>query len=106
MGWKIIVILVAVLISRVTLAEEFSYKNISKRYQDVQLDEKAVKSAKMEGECLVGLKELNFKKKQKFDAVAEWTNFRSISLLEHYSPCTVLIIMEVAKSKIKNGDTL
>ena len=106
MAWKIIVILLAVLMSQVTLAEEFTYKNISKRYQDVKLDEKAVKSAEMEGECLVGLKELNFKKKQKFDAVAEWTNYRSISLLEHYSPCTVLIIMEVAKSKIKNGDTL
>jgi len=68
----------------------------------VQLDAKAVKRAQMEGECLVGLKNLNFKKQDDFDAVAEWTSYRSFSLLEQYSPCQVLIIMEVAQAKLKN----
>ena len=105
MSWKIISIFLVVFMSHSALAEDFTYNNISKRFQDVALDEKALKKAKMEGECLVGLKELNFKYKLKFDAVAEWTNFRSISLLEHYSPCTVLVIMEVAKSKLKTNNT-
>jgi hypothetical protein len=44
---------------------------------------------------------LNFKKKNKFDAIAEWTNYRTISLLEQFSPCDVLVIMEVAKNKLR-----
>lgn len=85
-------------------AENYTYENISKKYNDVALNVKEVKRAKMEGECLVGLKKLNFKKQVTFDAVAEWTNYRSISLLEQFSPCTVLIIMEVAQSKLKNDN--
>ena len=91
-----------VVFSHSAQAESYTYENISKKYKDVALNEKEVKKAKMEGECLVGLKNLNFKKKEKFDAVAEWTNYRSISLLTQFSPCTVLIIMETAKSKLKN----
>ena len=56
----------------------------------------------MQGECLVGLKELNFKRTEKFDAVAEWTNYRTISLLEQFAPCQVLIMMEVAQRKLRN----
>ena len=91
-----------VVVTQPGLAAEFSYDTISKRYSDIQLDAKSVKQARMEGECLVGLKNLNFQKKKEFDAVAEWTNYRSISLLEQFSPCTVLIIMEVAQAKLKN----
>jgi hypothetical protein len=32
-----------------------------------------------------------------FDPVSEWTSFRSLSLLEQFPPCTVLIILEVAR---------
>jgi len=59
----------------------------------------------MEGECLVGLNELNSKERQKFKPVAERTNYRLFSLLDQYSPCTVLIIMEVAKSKLDSNAT-
>jgi hypothetical protein len=49
---------------------------------------------------LVALKELNFKKKDGFDPVAEWTSYRSISLLEQFPPCEVLIMMEVARKSL------
>lgn len=65
-------LLTAALLTPFTWAEEYSYDSISKKYPDVQLDSTAVKRAKMEGECLVGLKNLNFRKKDNFDAVAEW----------------------------------
>ena len=87
-------------------ASEYSYKAIAKRHPNAQMSAEEYLKARMEGECLVGLKELNFKKQEKFDAVAEWTNYRSISLLEQFPPCKVLIILEVAKSKLdKNGTT-
>ena len=99
---KIIMLFAIAFYVQISSAEEYSYASISKRYTEVELDSKAVKRAKMEGECLVGLKNLNFRKKEDFDAVAEWTSFRSFSLLEQYSPCNVLIIMEVAQAKLKN----
>jgi len=80
--------------------EVFSYAEIAKRYSEVQLDEKSVEEARMQGECLVGLKELNFQKRDDFDPVSEWTSLRSFSLLEQLRPCTVLIIMEVARVKL------
>jgi len=79
------------------LAEEFTYDAIAKRYSETQLAPKSVEEAKMHGECLVGLKRLNFKKRDDFDPVAEWTTFRSFSLLEQFPPCPVLIMMEVAR---------
>ncbi len=101
-----VTIMVLIFISHSVNAESYTYKQISKRHPQAQLTPKQLDNAKMEGECLVGLKELNFKKKTKFDAVAEWTNYRSISLLEQYSPCTVLVILEVAKSKLdQDGST-
>ncbi len=48
----------------------------------------------------MGLKKLNFVKREDFDPVAEWTNYRSISLLEQFQPCTVLIMMEVARIEL------
>ena len=54
----------------------------------------------MQGECLVGLKEINFREKRDFDAVAEWTNYRSLSLLEQFPPCTVLVMMETARRNL------
>ena len=101
---KIILLFAIALYVQTSTAEEYSYASISKRYTEVELDSKAVKRAKMEGECLVGLKNLNYRKKEDFDAVAEWTSYRSFSLLEQYSPCNVLIIMEVAQAKLKNED--
>jgi len=81
-------------------AESFAYEAIATRYSNTRLDSGTVLAAKMQGECLVGLKELNFRKKNDFDPVAEWTNYRAISLLEQFPPCTVLIMMEVARKKL------
>jgi len=81
-------------------AQEFSYNDIASRFVETRLDSGSVQEAKMQGECLVGLKHLNFRKREDFDPVAEWTNYRAISLLEQYPPCKVLIIMEVARSEL------
>lgn len=78
-------------------AQEFSYKEIAKRYSDTQLDSRSVKEAKMQGECLVGIREQNWLSRADFDPVAEWTNIRAHSLLEQFPPCTVLIMTEVAR---------
>lgn len=100
MSYKFTFLFAIGLLPTLLMASPYTYKSIAARYPNVKLNEKMVKDAKMEGECLVGLKELNFKKKNTFDAVAEWTNYRTISLLQHMSPCSVLIMMEVAKAKI------
>ncbi|GAB1270195.1 hypothetical protein NBRC116493_34490 [Aurantivibrio infirmus] len=89
------------LLAPAAYSAEFSYDEIAKRYDGSSLGQETVKGAKMQGECLVGLKELTFKKKDKFDPVAEWTNYRSASLLEQYSPCEVLIMMEIAQAKLR-----
>jgi len=81
----------------------FRYDQIAKRYSDTALGAREVQAARMQGQCLVGLKELNFKKREDFDAVAEWTNYRTISLLEHYSPCEVLIMMEEAQKRLRES---
>jgi hypothetical protein len=60
---------------------EFSYEAISKRYKAEQFSTSEVAEAKMHGECLVGLKELNFRSSEEFDPVEDWTNYRSLSLL-------------------------
>ena len=81
-------------------SDDFSYDAIAKRYTETQLDRRSVQQAKMHGECLVGLKQLNFQRRNDFDPVAEWTNYRSLSLLEQFPPCTVLIMMEVARKEL------
>jgi len=82
-------------------AAEFSYDEIAKRYPEVRMSAKQIANAEMQGECLVGLKQLNFKSKSAFDPVAEWTNYRTISLLDQLPPCEVLLIMEVAQKKLR-----
>ncbi len=84
---------------------DFDYRTIAQRHSASALADDTVADAVMQGECLVGLKELNFKKKDNFDPVAEWTSFRSSSLLEQYPPCQVLIMMEVAQRQIRAGQT-
>ncbi len=84
-------------------ANEFSYEAVAKRFGDTQLDAEDVREAKMHGECLVGLKRLIFVKRDDFDPVAEWINYRTISLLEQFPPCTVLIMMEVAREELLEG---
>jgi hypothetical protein len=80
--------------------DAFSYDAIAKRHPATSLGTEAVSDAKMQGECLVGLKNLNFQKRSDFDPVAEWTNYRSLSLLEQYPPCHVLIMMEIARAEL------
>jgi hypothetical protein len=81
-------------------ANDFTYAEIAKRYSVAKLSAADVAEAEMQGECLVGLKRLNFRKMDEFDPVAEWTNYRSISLLNQFPPCSVLIMMEVARPEI------
>lgn len=84
----------------VSHANDFSYAAVAERFGDSRLEAQAVKEAKMHGECLVGLKQLIFVKRQNFDPVAEWINYRTLSLLEQFPPCTVLIMMEVARAEL------
>lgn len=93
-------IMAATLLYQTPVSSEFSYDKIAKRNDYVGLSQQQVAEAKMQGECLVGLKDLNFKKKDEFDPVAEWTSYRSISLLEQFPPCQVLIMMEVARAQL------
>lgn len=93
-------IVAATLLYQTPVSGEFSYEKIAKRNDYVGLSQQQVAEAKMQGECLVGLKDLNFKKKDEFDPVAEWTSYRSISLLEQFTPCQVLIMMEVARNQL------
>ena len=82
------------------LADDFSYEAIAERFRDTQLDANSVEEAKMHGECLVGLKHLIFVRRDDFDPVAEWVNYRTYSLLEQFPPCNVLIMMEVAREQL------
>ena len=81
-----------------------SYEAVAKRYSSTQLDAASVQEAKMHGECLVGLKRLIFVKRADFDPVAEWINYRTFTLLEQFPPCTVLIMMEVAREELLEGE--
>ncbi len=101
---RIAILLSTIMVSAQVTSNEFDYQTIAKRYSNSALSSASVEASKMQGECLVGLKELNFKKKNEFDPVAEWTSYRSASLLEQYSPCEVLIIMEVAQAKLKSAE--
>jgi hypothetical protein len=78
----------------------FTYDEIASRYQNVKLTDDEVLRARMHGECLVGLKNLNFVKRREFDPVGEWTNYRSLSLLEQFPPCMVLVMIEVAHAHV------
>lgn len=89
----------------VAQADEFSYEAVAKRFGETKMDAKHVQEAKMHGECLVGLKRLVFVKRDDFDPVAEWINYRAVSLLEQFPPCNVLIMMEVARAELmEEGD--
>lgn len=86
-------------------ADDFSYEAIAERFAETRLDAQSVEEAKMHGECLVGLKQLIFVKRDDFDPVAEWINYRTISLLEQFPPCNVLIMMEVARKELMEQDS-
>ena len=94
------------LFTQTSLADQFDYNNISRRHADVEYNINTVKRAKMEGECLLGLKNLNLRKVDASGSAAEWTRNHSLSLLQQFSPCTVLIIMEEAHSKMQNNNVL
>ena len=69
--------------------DAFSYDAIAKCHPATSLGAEAVSDAKMQGECLVGIKNLNFQRRSDSDPAAEWTNYRSVSMLEQYPPCNV-----------------
>lgn len=88
------------LLSPLAQANDYNYAAIAARYKDVRLKSPEVETASMHGECLVGLKQMVFVKRDKIDPVAEWINYRSISLLEQFPPCEVLIMMQVARDEL------
>lgn len=57
------------------VSADFSSEHIAARYPDVKLDTADANRARMEGECLVGLKEISFRKTEKFS-----TSWISLSL--------------------------
>ncbi len=102
---RVVFCAVLLLFSFQVSANDYTYEKIASRYSQVAMSQKDVLNFKMQGECLVGLKELNFKKNKTFDPIAEWTNYRSKSLLEQFPPCEVLIIMQLAKKKLTDAGT-
>jgi hypothetical protein len=101
---KLIIFTLILCVTSTVQSADFSYSSIEKRYSSVALSESKKQLSEMQGECLIGLKNLNFRKKKSFDAVAEWTSFRSISLLEQFPPCEVLIMIEVAYTELKSQE--
>ena len=99
---KILFALAITFISFSSLSATSRYDMVAKEYEKIALKANVVESAKMQGVCLVQLKELTFKTTNEFDPISEWVNYRSVSLLEQYSPCEVLIMLEVANDMIRN----
>ena len=97
---RILLSLICLVLASAVSAEDFSYEAIAERFADTQLDANSVEEAKMHGECMVGLKHLIFVRREGFDPVAEWVNYRTYSLLEQFPPCNVLIMMEVARAQL------
>lgn len=99
---KVLTALCVLGVSTSALAQDsFQYNDIAKRYQDHAIDSVKMSQLKMQAECLVGIKKLNFKRKDSFDPIAEWTSFRTRSLLEQYSPCETLVMLELAQKELK-----
>lgn len=98
---RIAFVLVLTFTSFASISQPSRYEVVANKYQEFALNKNVVENAKMQGECLVQFKELTFKKKNEFDPISEWVNYRSVSLLEQYSPCEVLIMLEVANDKIR-----
>lgn len=82
-----------------SLADAYSYKDISRRHADVEFDRQTVKRARMEGECLAGLNKLQFNNR---DEINQWAGYQA-SLLQQFSPCTVLIMLETAQYRTNRG---
>ncbi|MEO0973780.1 MAG: hypothetical protein AAFX85_11850, partial [Pseudomonadota bacterium] len=57
-----ILVSVSLLLSLSAVSGEFSSDAIAKRYPETAPSPARVSDARMQGECLVGLKELNFRK--------------------------------------------
>ena len=82
-------------------ATDYSYQSIVKRNPAGKMTQTQVAQAKVQAQCLVGIKKLNFKRKDSFDPISEWTSFRTAALLERYSPCEVLIMLEVVQTELR-----
>ena len=104
-GCLLLLLVVAGLWTGTAVARSYQFDAIQVRFPDVAIDKAQTESARMQGECLVGLKALNFRGNQAaFDPVAEWSNFRTVSLLEQFSPCEVLAMMDVAHERLKTPE--
>ena len=84
------------------VANTAMYSQVASQYPENALSKQQITNAAMQGECLVQIKELTFKKKNDFDPISEWINYRSVSLLEKYSPCETLIMLEVANKQLRD----
>lgn len=100
--YLIIVILLGLLPAMAVATE--SYAEIASRYPANALDQSRVQYARMQGDCLASIKGLNFKRLDHFDPIAEWSSLRSLSLLEQFPPCEVLIMLTVAQQKLRTQE--
>ncbi len=98
---KLLIASLALFTSSVFAEPSYQYSNIAQRYGKHALSEAKLTELKMQAECLVGIKKLNFKRKDSFDPIAEWTSFRTRSLLEQYSPCETLVMLELAQKQLR-----
>jgi hypothetical protein len=89
------------LASFTAIANDYTYKEIAKRNPDYQLSAAAMSKMKLQAECLVGIKKLNFRRKDSFDPIAEWTTFRTQSLMEQFTPCETLVMLEIAQKHLR-----
>lgn len=98
---RVLFVLAVSIFSCTAAANTAMYSQVASQYPENALSTEQITNAAMQGECLVQIKELTFKKKNDFDPISEWINYRSVSLLEKYSPCETLIMLEVANIELR-----
>lgn len=97
---KILFVLVFILIFFLFLFVINRYDMVVKEYEKIVFKVNVVEGVKMQGVCLVQLKELIFKKKNEFDLIFEWVNYCLVFLFEQYFLCEVFIMLEVVNDMI------
>lgn len=81
-------------------AEPVTYAAISERAGHPILDQQQLEHARDEGECLAGIYRLNAFQGD-YDPIHEWLRVRTSHLLQRHSPCELLVMLEVAKSRMQ-----
>ncbi|MEM9302650.1 MAG: hypothetical protein AAGE01_11090 [Pseudomonadota bacterium] len=97
---RIVPMLVLLGLSASSTATEFTLDAIEARAEREVMtpDERA--DARLQGECLVGIKQLNFTGGE-YDPIEEWLRARTTQLLQRHDPCTTLAMLEVTKRHLE-----